>query len=463
MSRSRERRRRRRGAEGRRSYNFTRVARPVRCHRVRLPFPPPSRDLAPRQPRPHHRRRCTAAASFAFRTSTDCGRRPTGCARRCSTGWGRTSPAGAASTSTPAPGCCRSRRLSRGAALGRGRRSQPRAGRGAARERRAASAPGSSRRASPTRSALLARRATAVRRDLPRSAVRRRPVGVAAAGVPRAPRSPRAASSPRPAHRLPPPPGLRDAAQRQAGQVHYHLFAGRPCRRSAALDRAQPAITPDPYLTPMLNVVYPGTFDPFTRGHEDLVRRAARLFDHVVVGVADSQSKRPFFTTAERVDDGARSPVGRIPTSRSAVLGPADGLRPRAGRTGDPARPARGVRLRVRVPDGRDEPQPVSRGRNAVPDARASSTCSSRRPSCARSPSSAATSRRSCIRWCMRGSGRRSRTGAALNPADDRRTSDQSARSVAMALMITDECINCDVCEPECPNDAISQGDRRST
>lgn len=51
----------------------------------------------------------------------------------------------------------------------------------------------------------------------------------------------------------------------------------------------------------MLTVVYPGTFDPFTRGHEDLVRRAARLFDRVVVGVADSESKRPFFSAAERV------------------------------------------------------------------------------------------------------------------------------------------------------------------
>ncbi len=51
----------------------------------------------------------------------------------------------------------------------------------------------------------------------------------------------------------------------------------------------------------MLIVVYPGTFDPFTRGHEDLVRRAARLFDRVIVGVADSESKGPFFTTAERV------------------------------------------------------------------------------------------------------------------------------------------------------------------
>lgn len=52
----------------------------------------------------------------------------------------------------------------------------------------------------------------------------------------------------------------------------------------------------------MLKVVYPGTFDPFTRGHEDLVRRASRLFDVVIVGVADSEAKRPYFTAAERVE-----------------------------------------------------------------------------------------------------------------------------------------------------------------
>ena len=51
----------------------------------------------------------------------------------------------------------------------------------------------------------------------------------------------------------------------------------------------------------MMKVVYPGTFDPFTRGHEDLVRRASRLFDRVVVGVADSETKRPFFTVDERI------------------------------------------------------------------------------------------------------------------------------------------------------------------
>ena len=51
----------------------------------------------------------------------------------------------------------------------------------------------------------------------------------------------------------------------------------------------------------MLTVVYPGTFDPFTRGHEDLVRRAARLFDRVVVGIAASEAKRPMFELDERI------------------------------------------------------------------------------------------------------------------------------------------------------------------
>jgi len=51
----------------------------------------------------------------------------------------------------------------------------------------------------------------------------------------------------------------------------------------------------------MNRAIYPGTFDPLTRGHEDLVRRAAALFDTVVVGVADSRGKSPFFTLGERI------------------------------------------------------------------------------------------------------------------------------------------------------------------
>jgi len=48
--------------------------------------------------------------------------------------------------------------------------------------------------------------------------------------------------------------------------------------------------------------VYPGTFDPLTNGHEDLVRRAASLFGNVIVGIAESSSKRPFFCLDERVE-----------------------------------------------------------------------------------------------------------------------------------------------------------------
>ncbi|MEI2417017.1 pantetheine-phosphate adenylyltransferase [Orrella sp. JC864] len=52
----------------------------------------------------------------------------------------------------------------------------------------------------------------------------------------------------------------------------------------------------------MITAVYPGTFDPLTRGHEDLVRRAAGLFDKVVVGVAQSRAKNPFFSLQERLE-----------------------------------------------------------------------------------------------------------------------------------------------------------------
>ena len=47
--------------------------------------------------------------------------------------------------------------------------------------------------------------------------------------------------------------------------------------------------------------MYPGTFDPITRGHEDLVRRCAELFDEVVVAVAASPKKRPLFSLEQRV------------------------------------------------------------------------------------------------------------------------------------------------------------------
>ena len=48
--------------------------------------------------------------------------------------------------------------------------------------------------------------------------------------------------------------------------------------------------------------LYPGSFDPVTRGHLDILERACLVFDRVVVGVLDNPSKSPLFTTEERVD-----------------------------------------------------------------------------------------------------------------------------------------------------------------
>jgi pantetheine-phosphate adenylyltransferase len=56
--------------------------------------------------------------------------------------------------------------------------------------------------------------------------------------------------------------------------------------------------------------VYPGTFDPLTRGHEDLVRRAAALFTRVIIGVAESRAKRPMFSLDERVEMAREVLVG---------------------------------------------------------------------------------------------------------------------------------------------------------
>ena len=51
----------------------------------------------------------------------------------------------------------------------------------------------------------------------------------------------------------------------------------------------------------MRTAIYPGSFDPLTNGHLDVIQRAAKLFDRVVVAVADNDAKRPLFTLAERL------------------------------------------------------------------------------------------------------------------------------------------------------------------
>jgi pantetheine-phosphate adenylyltransferase len=68
-----------------------------------------------------------------------------------------------------------------------------------------------------------------------------------------------------------------------------------------------------------VRAVYPGTFDPLTRGHEDLFRRASRLYSEVVIGVADSRSKRPLFTLDERLQI-AREALADVPNLKIAAF-----------------------------------------------------------------------------------------------------------------------------------------------
>jgi len=57
----------------------------------------------------------------------------------------------------------------------------------------------------------------------------------------------------------------------------------------------------------MRTVIYPGSFDPLTNGHLDVIERAAKLFDQVIVAVARNESKRPLFSQKERVQMVARA------------------------------------------------------------------------------------------------------------------------------------------------------------
>ena len=59
--------------------------------------------------------------------------------------------------------------------------------------------------------------------------------------------------------------------------------------------------------------VYPGTFDPVTHGHTDLVTRAARVFEKVIVAIAESPHKAPLFSLEERIQ------MTRAPSHRRSV------------------------------------------------------------------------------------------------------------------------------------------------
>ncbi|HTL17739.1 MAG TPA: pantetheine-phosphate adenylyltransferase [Patescibacteria group bacterium] len=60
----------------------------------------------------------------------------------------------------------------------------------------------------------------------------------------------------------------------------------------------------------MRTVIYPGSFDPLTNGHLDVIQRATKLFDRVIVAIARNESKRPLFTQQERVQLVSRAVRG---------------------------------------------------------------------------------------------------------------------------------------------------------
>src|SRR5690348_7430851 len=70
----------------------------------------------------------------------------------------------------------------------------------------------------------------------------------------------------------------------------------------------------------MRTVIYPGSFDPLTNGHLDVIQRATKLFDRVIVAVARSESKQPLFTLEER-EQLVRQAVGRWPHVETDTFG----------------------------------------------------------------------------------------------------------------------------------------------
>ena len=160
-------------------------------------------------------------------------------------------------------------------------------------------------------------------------------------------------------------------------------------------------------MSPNRRAVYPGTFDPITRGHEDLVRRAAGIFDHVLLAIAANPgTKAPMFNIDERIEL-AREVLADI--SNVQVVG-------YSGLTVEFAR-AQGIGVIVRglraVSDFEFEFQLANMGRHIAPGVETvyltpqEQLRSSLPRWCARSPRWAGAWLNSCIRWSRRRSGAR--------------------------------------------------------
>lgn len=108
-------------------------------------------------------------------------------------------------------------------------------------------------------------------------------------------------------------------------------------------------------------VIYPGTFDPITKGHSDLVERATKLFEHVIVGIAASPTKKPIFSIDERIEM-ATAALSAYPNVEILCL---EGLLVEFAKKHHAAAIIRGLRA---VSDFEYEFQLASMNRNLAPD-----------------------------------------------------------------------------------------------
>ena len=115
--------------------------------------------------------------------------------------------------------------------------------------------------------------------------------------------------------------------------------------------------------------IFPGSFDPLTNGHVDIILRSAHLFERILVAVLVNQEKKPLFTPDERVDDHPRgvlaTPNVEVDTFDGLLV---DYARQRRRERHHP-RDSRRVGLRVRVSDGADESTSRANARDGVHDA----------------------------------------------------------------------------------------------
>jgi pantetheine-phosphate adenylyltransferase len=92
--------------------------------------------------------------------------------------------------------------------------------------------------------------------------------------------------------------------------------------------------------------VYPGSFDPLTNGHVDIIERGARLFDRIIVAILVNAEKSPLFSMAERVDIARavfrNHPNVEVDTFDGLLVGASRGARPTSS-----CQPSRRVRLRI--------------------------------------------------------------------------------------------------------------------